>query len=178
MPEDLREKNLVDITAQPLLNYLVALSHARGKIDFSGETNLNAIYGDLLEAVYERGWAGHSHAAARDLSEAHFIRMLEEIAVAAWHGEGRTTTVREVREHCEQGRLDALLGKFQEGVSKGLSRLFLAFYFRQSGQRHTGDNTFEFTHISFGEYLTVRGIVRGVSRMHDELSLPKERRKW
>lgn len=72
MPEVLRQDNLREITTQPLLNYLVALSYTRGKIDFSQETNLNAIYEDLLRAVYERDWAGHSYAAIRDLSEAHF----------------------------------------------------------------------------------------------------------
>ncbi len=45
----------------------------------------------------------------------------------------------------------------------------MAFYFRQSGRRVTGDQTFEFTHKSFGEYLTARRIVRGLQRIQDEL---------
>jgi uncharacterized protein YjbI with pentapeptide repeats len=174
MPKVLRRDNLIEITAQPLLNYLVALSYTRDRLDFAQATNLNAIYEDLLKAVYERGWAGHRHAAARDLNEVHFIRVLEEIAVAAWHGEGCTTTVREVQAHCEQGGLKRLLETFEEGVSQGLSRLFLAFYFRQSGRREAGDKTFEFTHKSFREYLTARRIVRGVRRIHNELQRRRE----
>ena len=52
--------------------------------------------------------------------------------------------------------------------------MLLAFYFRQSGHRVTGDKTFEFTHKSFGEYLTARRIVRGVQLMHDELKRRRE----
>ncbi len=168
MPQDLRSDNLTEITTQPLLNYLVALSYARDEIDFSNETNLNAIYQDLLKAVDERDWAGHRHAAARDLSDSDFIRILEEIAVAAWHGKGRTTTIEKVKGHCEGSGLQLLLQKFKEGVSQGISRLFLAFYFQQSGLSQNGNETFEFTHKSFGEYLAARRIVRGVKQIHDE----------
>ena len=61
LPEELDNDNLLEITAQPLLNYLVALSIERDKLQFSKETNLNEIYGDLLEAVYERGYEKQGH---------------------------------------------------------------------------------------------------------------------
>ncbi len=156
MPEELSWKNFDEITCQPLLNYLVALSYSRGKVDFSETTNLNAVYEDLLKAVYERGWAGHCHISVKDMDEGQFVRILEEIAVAAWHGEGRTTTVGEAEDHCEQSGLKSLLKIFKEGAGKGQSRLFIAFYFRQAGRRSDRDQarTFEFTHKSFGEYLT------------------------
>ena len=49
-----------------------------------------------------------------------------------------------------------------------MTRLLAAFYFRQHGSRRDGERTFEFTHKSFGEYLTARRIVRAIKRMHDE----------
>ncbi len=61
MPTELAQANLQDITAQPLLNYLVALSYMRGTVQISETSNLNEIYADLLGAVYERGWASDQH---------------------------------------------------------------------------------------------------------------------
>jgi uncharacterized protein YjbI with pentapeptide repeats len=164
LPTELDQGNLTEITAQPLLNYLVALSLRRGELKFSEETNLNAVYADLLKAIYERGWAEHQHAAIQGIEEKDFVRILEEIALAAWHGNGRTTTVREIEHHCDNSNLKNLLRRFQEGFREdskaSITRLLTAFYFRQSGHDPTGEKTFEFTHKSFGEYLTAKRIVR------------------
>ena len=173
LPTELDQGNLTEITAQPLLNYLVALSLRRGELQFSEETNLNAVYADLLKAIYERGWAGHQHAAIQGIEEKDFVRILEEIALAAWHGNGRTTTVPEIERHCENSNLKNLLSRFQEGFREdsraSITRLLTAFYFRQSGHDHSGDKTFEFTHKSFGEYLTARRIVQEVQYIHRKL---------
>ncbi|MEQ8385433.1 MAG: pentapeptide repeat-containing protein [Coleofasciculus sp. A1-SPW-01] len=173
LPNELDQGNLTEITAQPLLNYLVALSLRRGKLTFSKDTNLNAIYNDLLKAIYERGWAGHQHRAIQGIEERDFIRILEEIALAAWHGNGRTTTVRDIENHCDNSNLKTLLKRFQEGfqddAKASITRLMTAFYFRQSGHNDSGDKTFEFTHKSFGEYLTARRIVQEVRYIHRKL---------
>ena len=52
IPEELNTESLTPITREPLLNYLVALSYQRKKVDFNSSTTLNTIYKDLLEAVY------------------------------------------------------------------------------------------------------------------------------
>ena len=44
LPRQLRRNDLDEVTAQPLLNYLVALSYTRGKLDFSADVNLNRVY--------------------------------------------------------------------------------------------------------------------------------------
>ncbi|HEY9825123.1 MAG TPA: hypothetical protein V6D19_06725 [Stenomitos sp.] len=171
LPAELDQGNLTEITAQPLLNYLVALAYQGGRLSIDRDSNLNAIYQDLLSAVYERGWAGKDarHPAVAQMSYGDFERILEEVSLSAWHGNGRTTTVQEIAAHCESGGLSRLLENFQEGAKSGVVRLLTAFYFRQSGQRETGDRTFEFTHKSFGEYLTARRLVRGLQKMHREL---------
>ncbi|MFW5664614.1 MAG: pentapeptide repeat-containing protein [Coleofasciculus sp.] len=173
LPNELDQGNLTEITAQPLLNYLVALSLRRGELTFDQDTNLNAIYNDLLKAIYERGWAGHQHRAIQGIEERDFVRILEEIALAAWHGNGRTTTVRDIENHCDNSNLKNLLKRFQEGfqddAKASITRLMTAFYFRQSGHNDSGDKTFEFTHKSFGEYLTARRIVQEVRYIHRKL---------
>jgi hypothetical protein len=174
LPEELGRDELSEITSQPLLNYLVALSFTRGEVDLATESNLNVIYRDLLKAVYDRGWAGGRNLALQGVSEEKFVRWLEEIAVAAWHGDGRTTTVEEIKGHTESGGAANLLNLFEEGADKGITRLLMAFYFRRAGVRESGEKTFEFTHKNFGEYLTAKRIVRLLRDIHEELERNRE----
>ena len=173
MPGELDLPKLQEITAQPLLNYLVAQTHEAGNITFTQDTNLNQIYHDLIVRVYKRGYEpSQTHKAIRayNLSEKDFQRVFEEIAVATWHGNGRTTTVSEIHKHCEGLGLEHLLKMFQAGAEEGATRLLTAFYFRRA-DRITEENekTFEFTHKSFGEYLAARRIVRKLKNTHDNL---------
>ena len=175
LPTELSGKNLQEITAQPLLNYLIALTFERGEVQFSQETNLNNIYDNLLKAVYERGYEKNSrgHRAIEGITEKDFVLILMEIALSCWHGNGRTTTVIEIKEHCENNGLKNLLKNFQDSFqsdSQGsITRLLTAFYFRESGDLRGSEKTFEFTHKSFGEYLTARRIVDRVKQIHKKL---------
>lgn len=170
VPEPLMRDDLTEITAQPLLNYLVALSFTRKRIDFSKDINLNAIYGDLVGAVHERAYEkGRTYAAIKHMSAEEFSRVLEEIGLAAWHGDGRSTTVREIEDHCRTSGVGTLLDAFKDGAKAGVTRLLAAFFFRKYGQRSSGDATFVFTHKSFGEYLAARRIVRAIERIVREL---------
>lgn len=179
LPPELDRGNLVEITAQPLLNYLVALSYASGKLTFTDTTNLNEIYFSLVKAIYERGYEDNRrHATIQGMTERDFIRILEEIALASWHGDGRTTTVKEIEDHCDSSGLRKLLTRFEAGAQVGVTNLLAAFYFRQSGGVRAGDRTFEFTHKSFGEYLTARRIVRCIARIHSKLNQDDLDESW
>jgi uncharacterized protein YjbI with pentapeptide repeats len=173
LPPQLDRGNLNEITAQPLLNYLVALSLRGGQLEFSEKTNLNAVYDNLLRSVYARGWDSKQHPAIQGVEEKDFVRILEEIALAAWHGNGRTTTVKAIESHCVHSGLKELLNRFQENFQDNpqasVTRLLTAFYFRRSGSNDDGDKTFEFTHKSFGEYLTAKRIIREVRLIHKKL---------
>ncbi len=178
LPSQLAGGHLTEITAQPLLNYLVALSLRRGKLVFTEETNLNVVYADLLKAVYERGWAKYQHASIQGLRESDFYRVLEEIALATWHGDGRTTTVKDIRALCDSSGvvrlLDQFQGQLQNDSQAKVTQLLTAFYFRKSGHNASGDETFEFTHKSFGEYLTARRIVREIRLIDKKLRIRQE----
>ena len=174
LPKELDRDNLLEINSQALLNYLVALSFIRGEVDFSQESNLNIIYADLLKSVYQRVWEKErQHPAVKGLEKKDFVRILEEIALSSWHGDGRTTTVRDIENHCDRSGLKNLLNEFQKKAEEGVTSLLLAFYFRQSGSNNKGDKTFEFTHKSFGEYLTATRIVREVRLIHKKLEARK-----
>ncbi|MHC2019995.1 pentapeptide repeat-containing protein [Methylobacterium sp. CM6247] len=169
MPDNLRKGEMNEVTSQPLLNYLVALAHRRGlKLDET--TNINSVYGDLLQAVYVRGWARNNHPSVKDVPYQSFVRLLEEVALAVWHGAGRTTTIAEVELHCQQSKVGALLPSFESGISSGVSSLLLAFYFRQKGRRDNGEKTFEFTHKTFAEYLISLRVVRLVELVCSQLA--------
>jgi uncharacterized protein YjbI with pentapeptide repeats len=166
LPKELDRHDLAEVTAQPLLNYLVALSFTRGKINFSKNINLNLIYSDLVSAVYQRGYEKkRTYGPIRHMALDQFSRVLEEVGLAAWHGDGRSTTVTEIEEHCNASGVGGLLEAFQEGAKVGVTRLLAAFFFRQHGQRSSGDPTFVFTHKSFGEYLTARRVIRATERV-------------
>lgn len=170
LPKELNRDDLTEITAQPLLNYLVALSFTRDKLDFSKDINLNSIYEDLVTAVHERGYEKRrAYGPIRHMTLDQFSRVLEEIGLAAWHGDGRTTTVSEIEEHCKASGLARMLDDFQEGAKAGVTRLLAAFFFRQYGRRASGDPTFVFTHKSFGEYLAARRVVRAIEKVSREL---------
>lgn len=170
LPGNLRSEELNEITAQPLLNYLVALSYERGTIVFSKETNLNEIYNDLLEAVFTRGYSESKvFRALKAISLSDFTRILEEIAIAAWHDNGRTTTVADIEQHFKDSGIQKMVDEFIKYAEKGVVSLLVAFYFRQAGQNANGNRTFEFTHKSFGEYLTARRIVKKIFQIEKKL---------
>ncbi len=167
IPESLKIPEIDEITAQPLLNYLVALSFRRGKLDFSRRLNLNSVYSDLVAAVYERGYEKcRTYRPIGHVTLKDFIRVLEEIGLAAWHGsDGRSTSVKDILAHCRQSGLEGMLESFTEGAQAGVTKLLAAFFFRRHGEGVGEDAAFLFTHKSFGEYLAAARLVRGLERI-------------
>lgn len=182
LPQELATEHLQPITREPLLNYLVALTYQAQRIQFDDNTNLNQIYADLLKSVYERQYerAG-KHRSIQQLEKEEFEQVLEEIALTVWHGNGRTASVNTLVTQCTEAGLGELLKRFQDNAEQGgVMRLMTAFYFREFGKDESGDKTFEFTHKSFGEYLTARRIMAGLDDMCEEVARNKKRagRGW
>jgi hypothetical protein len=97
-----------------------------------------------------------------------FERLLETIATAAWYGDGRTTTLEEARSLCP----DDLKARFDSFAREegGFVRLLAAAYFQESREGRGSRDAFEFTHKSFGEYLTARRPVREIGDLHENVS--------
>lgn len=163
LPVKLSDEKLRDLTSQPLLNVLVALvwgdENGAKELDLTTEWARNDLYRTLLGLVYERKWGGQ-HAAQHALSKEEYIRVLEEIAVAAWHsGEARRVSRKEIEERCADAHLSESLKKFSDDAGEGVTQLLTAFYFRRTAHFDAeGEMTFEFTHKSFAEYLVARRI--------------------
>ena len=179
LPAELNQGNLVEITAQPLLNYLVALSYNPNQPEaFGPKANHNQIYQQLLEAVYKRGYERKgTHKAIRKMEKQDFVEILEEVALATWHsGESRTTTVAEIQKYCHSSNQTKSLEVFQEGAEAGVTRLLMAFDFHQ---RDPKNGIFEFTHKSFEEYLVACRIVRTIKQIQEKRdALRNEPERW
>lgn len=169
LPSELATEHLEPITTEPLLNYLVSLSYLRQDITFTEDTNLNQIYADLLDSVHERKYTATGiHKSLNDMDKDNFIRILQEIALTVWHENGRTATVDQIRKQCETANIVSYFGEFSDDMKSGVTRLLMAFYFREFDGSQ-GNKSFEFTHKSFGEYLTARRIMLELDIICDEV---------
>lgn len=166
MPEQLKKESLEEITSFPLLNYLLALSYERKVINFDENVNINSVYSDLLKAVYDRNWSQGIHKTVEAVEYKEFIGVFEEIALSVWKDNGRKTSLKDLKKQC---RFNKALDKFLCDGGKGLISLLVAFYFRKAGNNDDGDDVFEFTHKTFGEFLTAKRIVRELEKFSKQL---------
>ncbi|WP_264788138.1 pentapeptide repeat-containing protein [Aureispira anguillae] len=166
MPEELTAlPHLDDITAEPLLNYLVAITWRSDPKIFNQDTNLNTIYEKLISDVYERDYAPKTthHLNKKIGTKKDFLAILEMIGLAAWQGGNTRATTAEAIDHfidqIGSRKLKQQFKQYKDNPNTNTDRLFLAFYFKESTKNSAGVPSFEFTHKSFGEYLTARGII-------------------
>jgi uncharacterized protein YjbI with pentapeptide repeats len=185
LPNELDIPNLREITAQPLLNYLVALIYEDNTLKLTENGNLNEIYARLISKVYQRDWADNKNPHIQGMEEKDFVDILEIIAISAWNGgEIRVTNLSAVKKYCDNQIIDKILnifGKYKkdedEYKTANFTRLLTAFYFRQyafKNLENTFEDTFEFTHKSFGEYLAAKGIVSKLQKIHENLQKNKQ----
>ncbi len=166
--EAFSEGRLAEITAQPLLNYLVALSYGAEEPGAFKIDNLNSVYAKLIHDLFRRDWDKQQIPSMRGMKEDDYLLALEAIAVAAWHGSGRTVTVEEIVEYCgDKSEFSVQWDAFRKSAKDGAANLLTAFYFKQVEERHDGKQSFEFTHKSFREYLTVQRMVRLLGYMQE-----------
>lgn len=171
MPEILADdpgKDLLSISSEPLLNYLLARAYEGDAEILSEGRNLNTVYQTLILGVYERKHSGERRHI--QLSEEDFQRMLGEIAIAAWHGgDVRAVSHSRIRERCVKNDLEHLLNQFGGMQREGFMKLLVSFFFHQKGREaNSGEETFEFTHKSFGEYLAAVRIAEEMEYIHEE----------
>ncbi|MCL1933302.1 MAG: pentapeptide repeat-containing protein [Candidatus Azobacteroides sp.] len=167
LPAELQNSEMNEVTAQPLLNYLIALAleykeEEDLQIDFE---NPNTIYSCLLQGVYKREYSSEKITFGLDFNS--FVFALKEIALCTWHGNGRTATVAEIKKYFSDSQLFA---NFISSAEKGVISLLTTFYFRRTDKAGEGTETFEFTHKSFNEYLTALKIIDTLDTIHGRLT--------
>ncbi|NQW10693.1 MAG: pentapeptide repeat-containing protein [Alphaproteobacteria bacterium] len=169
IPEAIQEnEKLLKLTELPLLNYLVASFAQRHGASITAATSVATVYDTLIRDVYDRAWGrAESGPTAAGLAPKvarpeQFFLVLEEIALAVWHGNGRGADLDTIEAYLQQADLTTLIEEIQSKLEGGISNLLLAFFFRKEGDER-GHEFFEFTHKSFQEFLTARRLLRAAT---------------
>ena len=174
LPQDYQGKSsqIDDITAQPLLNYLLAL--VRDARLQAGEEpavkSVHALYGEIFELLYRRRkgrLAPETQAEDRfDLS--YYKRFLEEVAIAAWQAGDRSVAKADIEARfkaCDAATLGLITQHFGS-IESGVYAILSSFFVSPDGG---SPGVYSFTHKSFREYLTAARLVREVKTIHEDL---------
>ncbi|MFZ1416292.1 MAG: hypothetical protein WAS73_17180, partial [Defluviicoccus sp.] len=161
-----------EITAQPLLNYLLAL--VRDERTKKGQPTaidcVHTLYGEVFELLYQRkkGQLAHRGAVEDRFELSDYKRFLEEVAIAAWHSGGDRAVRSDAIQHriatCDQ-RLQNQLRHDYESLEHGLFAVLSTFFVAPEAGTF---GHYTFTHKSFREYLTAARIVREVEEIDDQ----------
>ncbi|WP_027182873.1 NACHT domain-containing protein [Desulfovibrio inopinatus] len=169
-PSVLNRERLQEITAHPLLNYLVALSIKDDIQALEAIENIFDVYTMLMESVYERVW-GKPHPTLNNIQELdQFFQFLEEVALIAWQDNDRKTTFKEIRERCPQKILQYIDQNLESIQDSQVAHLLTAFYFHSTEKLKDEERTIEFTHKSFLEYLVARKMERTIENISNKLT--------
>jgi hypothetical protein len=133
VPREIVNKGrLADLTDQPLLNHLLAVTRAEAPEALSGQSSINTVYATILDHFWKRTWGDKRQLPSlKPLSKEDFRRLFASIGLAVWqHGGGRTTTLKVVAKIAERDKLRAQLEVLADGAKVRALDLLAAFYFR------------------------------------------------
>ncbi|TIH20244.1 AAA family ATPase [Marinifilum sp. JC120] len=176
--ESQSQESLKEISAQPLLNYLLALA-VESKFQIDHDTNINTVYEHLLNEFNKK--FATSKYDGLDINPDTFSRFLMEAAICAWQGgEIRRSSWKAIKERCESiGGEQSILEALNECGDEPHAKLLVSFYFGSAG--NTQEQAFEFTHKSFGEYLAARRVtqeIKWLKSMNQHFNHEDFLRKW
>jgi len=161
VPDAIQGDAFTELTAEPLLCYLLALSGYLEENYEEAAKNPNIVYRALMDKVWERGWRGKSSGATA-LSRTDFNILFETMAIAAWHGgEPRVATIENFSNALAVMKSQDIFDNFCSENGDDVTNLAVNFYLKKSETEGRG---FEFTHKSFGEYLTARALLRSAQQ--------------
>ncbi|NVJ64411.1 MAG: pentapeptide repeat-containing protein, partial [Flavobacteriaceae bacterium] len=156
----LENEKLDDLTAEPLLFYLLILSGYADESADRAADNRNQVYQEIFRRVHERD-KHKAHSASHGLDEDGFLHLMECLGLAIWQGGGRTG------EEGGYGKYRKLHGfkrkrAFEDKEFASLKNVTSQFYTREVGGAEKG---FEFVHKSFGEYLAGCSLLRAAEEL-------------
>lgn len=166
-PEAFAATGLDEVTSEPLLCFLLAISGYLTSNWQDAAENTNRIYDRLIGEIWERRWgAGVTDTTGRVgpayslKTRAEFDLLMETMALAAWWGgENRVATKASFDLAIVATNATEIWQKFIADDGDDMSNLALTFYFKRSELDTQG---FEFTHKTFSEYLVGRFLLRQI----------------
>ncbi len=164
-------EKLENLSIEPLLNYLLAVSIEKG-LQIKSQTRNKDIYESLVSSVYKRDYHGKRYTlpGIKPFEETQFFQALEEIAVACWHQKTRSATMEQIERQFEKQNKKILLEDYMESWKAGsaVKSLVVAFFFYAS-KSSEGEWVFEFIHKSFMEYFIARKIVKSAVLIDEKM---------
>ncbi|CAO3405606.1 pentapeptide repeat-containing protein [Azospirillum largimobile] len=180
MPEPLKrdDPHIDSLTEQPLLNWLLAqILTEEGPERAATISDVHDLYtrlfGHVLDRIHRR-LPGDGSTEAIDPARDRLEQMLEEVAVAAWHaGTNRAVPLNDVEKRLADNRLSGELRLLSNNTDAALTTLLDSFFCRaHQGVEH---RLVEFTHKSFGQFLTARRVVRLLPEMPNAQEVRRNR---
>lgn len=186
-PPQLQRKDIKELTAVPLLMYLMAKDdvlsdlsdttedhkHPRETQTSGKDFKRTMLYQIILKGIYNRQWRGDlgKKRSVPKLSYSDFKNLLEIIGFAAWKYDGRTARLQDIRHLIQQESLNKAFETLQENQGIDFKRIIMAFYFREVQDLSLGDGSFEFIHKSFAEFLAARRISKTLEKLSTDDAL-------
>lgn len=158
LPKAMKDRALSDITREPLLCYLLALSGYAVDNWEEAARNRNLIYEKLLIEVWQRGWGeGGRQGQSKSLGRENFNVLMQTFALAAWRGgDTRVATEKNFVESLKIMNAEEAWQQFVSDSGADITNLAMNFYLKGNDLERRG---FEFTHKSFGDYLAARALL-------------------
>jgi hypothetical protein len=153
--------DLLDLTNEPLLAYLLILSGYVTDRWREAAENRNRIYQAIFDQIWIREKKKPTRIHLNDLGKEGFESLLQALGMAAWRGGGRTGDKETFMSIRDIFMRPDLLARAEACGAADLSNVALLFYTRKD---EGGGRGYEFLHKSFGEYLTARGLFRAFVR--------------
>lgn len=163
---------LRDLTAEPLLLYLLIWTGYLGERWREAAENRNNVYEEIFRQIYVRRWGASwggaranlssgGHVGTANLDFENYILLQEALGLAAWPSGGRTVSVDAFTPLLPTFLGDDRMEDLPPDHQEILKSVALQSYARSVGSHHDG---YEFVHKSFGEYLIARAIVTWISQ--------------
>ena len=172
LPEALKANHapahaIQELTAEPLLLYLLLWTGFIGARWKEAASNRNVVYEEIFRRIYKRDWGSQpypgrnrdagGHAGTRHLVEDEFALLQEALGLASWSTGGRTATAQSFEVMLRAHVGEELLEDIGRDTALSLRSVALQTYTRSSDIESGG---FEFVHKTLGEYLIARALVR------------------
>lgn len=158
---------LKELTAEPLLLYLLLWTGYLSENWEKAADNRNHVYEAIFEQIYARKWGSDSnsrmltnrerggHVGTAEITSADFFLLQEALGLASWATGGRTVTEEAFKPmlklYLDRDKYEDLA----DNLTASVKSVALQSYTRSVG----GDNAgFEFVHKTIGEYLIARAL--------------------
>ncbi|MFH1135206.1 MAG: pentapeptide repeat-containing protein [Pseudomonadota bacterium] len=174
LEEIFKNESFTSLTADPIDAYLTAKCLERGKLAVTEKTSEYDLAEDFIKNAYERTFDDRRpYRWLFFMDQDSFVRALEEVAVAVWHGRRGALGLELIAERFQRNGLAGVLGSFTEQAASGVTGLVSARLVDSAERRGSPGVFFSFVHQAFWKYLAVKRIIGELRGLAEDLERKK-----